>query len=247
MEEKTVTPAEYFENLKGKVKTMTDKDLKVLYNNALELSKKYVTTGQEKGLKKIMFHLQTIAKEKQLLDLGINKFVYKDDIEEYIEDIASNQVCIIELKNYEREVPDEIVESVEKTRDIFDEFYVVFTDYTGKVSRQVQQERREKDPILFGAFLDEKEFVQNDRFYFIGDWQDAYCDLTLDKLISEMKKEAGRNIEHDLMPIPKTKEELAEQLNSLELDGNNLILKPQEEKKEGIFSRVRTFFSKLTK
>ena len=38
------------------------------------------------------------------------------------------------------------------TSKIFnDKLYILFTDYTGKEQRKVAKERREKDPILFGA------------------------------------------------------------------------------------------------
>ncbi|MDU7184950.1 MAG: hypothetical protein E6294_02830, partial [Klebsiella sp.] len=73
-------------------------------------------------------------------------------------------------------------------KDKFDEFFIVFTDYTGEKEREVKKERIEKDPILFGAFLNEETKVVADRFYFLGDWIDEYCDLTLDKMICSMKE-----------------------------------------------------------
>ena len=117
--------------------------------------------------------------------MGIDTFVYKDKIEDYIENVADKSVKIIELSRYMREVPDDLVETVEKTKDLFDEFYVVFTDYTGAEERKVQKEKRYKDPILFGAFKNQRNVA--DRFYFLGDWVDEYCDLTLDKMIEQYK------------------------------------------------------------
>lgn len=89
--------------------------------------------------------------------MGITTFIYRDDIEEYIDNIAKDTVKIIELENYEREIPDEIVAIIEQVKDKFDQLYVLFTDYTGKVERQVEKERRQKDPILFGTFQNEKQ------------------------------------------------------------------------------------------
>lgn len=252
--EKTITPYEYFQNMKGKLQTMDDERLEKVYQNAIYLTERYNRTGQTKGLRKLKFHIESIVKEKQILDAGINKFVYRSDIEEYIQDVADKQVVILDLKSYERNLPDEIIEALEKVKDLFDEFYIVCTDYTGEMTRRVQQERREKDPILFGAFLDREKNAINERFYYIGDWIDDYCDLTLDKIVAEMKEETGRNILNDMLPIPKTQEELQDQLNSLNLKEDEstnsvkltLISSSNDstKKRSSFFTRIKTFFSK---
>ncbi len=139
-----------------------------------------------------MFLLECIEKERNVIELGIDTFVYKEDIEKYIDDISKNTVKIIELENYEREIPDEIVEIIEKTKDIFDKMYVLFTDYTGKITKEISKERRDKDPILFGVFSDEKSRAIVDRFYYLGDWEDEYCDLTLEKMINDYKKKEDK-------------------------------------------------------
>lgn len=253
-EEKTITPYEYFQNMKGKLQTMDDERLEKVYQNAIYLAERYNRTGQTKGLRKLKFHIESIVKEKQILDAGINKFVYRSDIEEYIQDVADKQVVILDLKSYERNLPDEIIEALEKVKDLFDEFYIVCTDYTGEMARRVQEERREKDPILFGAFLDREKNAINERFYYIGDWIDDYCDLTLDKMVAEMEEETGRNILNDMLPIPKTQEELQDQLNSLNLkedESTNSVkltlissLDDSTKKRSSFFTRIRTFFSK---
>lgn len=252
--EKTITPYEYFQNMKGKLQTMDDERLEKVYQNAIYLAERYNRTGQTKGLRKLKFHIESIVKEKQILDAGINKFVYRSDIEEYIQDVADKQVVILDLKSYERNLPDEIIEALEKVKDLFDEFYIVCTDYTGEMTRRVQQERREKDPILFGTFLDREKNAINERFYYIGDWIDDYCDLTLDKMVAEMKEETGRNILNDMLPIPKTQEELQDQLNSLNLKEDEstnsvkltLISSSDDstKKRSSFFTRIKTFFSK---
>ena len=240
--------------MKGKLQTMDDERLEKVYQNAIYLAERYNRTGQTKGLRKLKFHIESIVKEKQILDAGINKFVYRSDIEEYIQDVADKQVVILDLKSYERNLPDEIIEALEKVKDLFDEFYIVCTDYTGEMTRRVQQERREKDPILFGAFLDREKNAINERFYYIGDWIDDYCDLTLDKIVAEMKEETGRNILNDMLPIPKTQEELQDQLNSLNLKEDEstnsvkltLISSSDDstKKRSSFFTRIKTFFSK---
>lgn len=254
-ETQEISPFEYFQQLKEKVNEMDDKTLNILYNNALNLVEKYKKTGQKKAIKKLIFHLETIMKEKQIIDLGVTKYVYKNDIEDYIEDVASNQVVIKDLASYERDIPNEIVEVIEKVKPYFDEFYVVYTDYTGKDSKQVQKERREKDPILFGVFMNRNKAVQSERFYYIGDWVDEYCDLTLDKMVAEMKDAYGADIVNKIpVDIPQTEEELKQQLNALNVeednDGNVIGLTLMSNgvqdtvKRKSFFDKIKTFLTR---
>ena len=228
---------------------MDDEKLTLVYQNAIRLAERYNRTGQKKGLRKLKFHIETMAKEKKVLDAGINKFIFRSDIEEYIQDVANNQVVILDLASFERDLPDEIIEALEKVKDLFDEFYVVCTDYTGEISRRVNKERREKDPILFGVFLDRDKNAINERFYYIGDWIDEYCDLTLDKMVSEMKTETNKDIVNEIYKIPETEEELKSQLNNLHFEETEneepislSILTPVREEKKSFFSKVKTFF-----
>ena len=167
-----------------------------------------------------------------------------------------------------REVPDELVEVIERTKDFFDEFYVIFTDYTGKEERKVEKERRDKDPILFGVFKNSSNVA--DRFYFLGDWVDEYCDLTLDKLIEEYTDKKGKTpvIEEN---IPTTGEELVEALKNYQINekkaSNTLTVSPfntvsvgqyeiavsndtttkeegEAKEKKSFFGKIRTVFKK---
>lgn len=248
-----LTPAEYFEQIKDAKETTTDKSLKTLYENTLSLIKKYKITGQRLFLRKLIFTINNITKEKQLLDLGIDTFVYKSRIEDYIDDVANDCVKIIELENYPREIPNEIVETIEKTKNIFNQFYVVFTDYTGKETKRVEKEKRNADPILFGVFLDEKQKIICDRFYFLGDWIDEYCDLTFDKMVYEYDKEKRERIDLKFK-TPVDMDELQTQLDNIKEDNNIYISidqfltsdnsKIKKQKKKNIFQKVRSVLKK---
>lgn len=45
----------------------------------MELADKYRITGQVRGLRKILFWMESIEKEQQLVDLGITTFIYKEN------------------------------------------------------------------------------------------------------------------------------------------------------------------------
>ena len=182
--EEEISPAEYFELVKSRIQPETEENIKLLYNVTMNKLKKYMITGQTRASKSLYSMCLYLEKEIKLVRKGIDKYVLREDIDRYIEKIAGKCVCIIELENYERDIPDEIIDKVAETKDIFDLFFVVFTDYTGEVRSKVEKERREKDPILFGnIFVDG---MVSPKMYYIGDWVDELCDLTLDKMISEI-------------------------------------------------------------
>ena len=234
---KEMTPYQYFQFVKSKVNKMNDENLNKLYSISSELLEKYKKTGQVKAAKKLAFHVKSILKEKEIIDLGITKFVYRDDIENYIDNIAKDVVKIIELKNYPREIPDELVETIEKTKDIFDEMYVLFTDYTGEVEKKVEKER---DPILFGSFIDRTVDEMSQRMYYLGDWIDEYCDLTLDKLVSQTNKSIVKEIS-----IPNNTNELINQLNKIQELNNEEFRMTSDNIKSHKFSLVNKIINKI--
>jgi hypothetical protein len=264
-EEKVITPSQYFDYLKGAKNTITTEALKNSYDVFLKLAEKYQKIGQVESLKKLCFLADTLVKEEKLIELGITTYVYKDTIEDYIENVADKTVKIVELSRYMREIPDELIDTIERTKNLFDEFYVVFTDYTGKEERKIEKEKRDKDPILFGVFKNRTNVA--DRFYFLGDWVDEYCDLTLDKMV-EQYKEANGYSPVVTTGIPTTGEELVAILKTYKIDekkGNSFVTlnaindgipegeslptstyvaDNKIEKKTGFFSKIRSIFKK---
>lgn len=250
IENSDLSPQQYFDKMKEMKNTIGIKDLKDIYNNCLELANKYRITGQIRGLRKILFCMESIEKEYELVNMGINTFVYKDDIDFYIDKVTDRTVRpikIIELERYEREIPDEIVDVIDKTKELFDQMYIVYTDYSSKNERQIEAEKKDKDPILFGVFKDSDKKVCVDRFYYLGDWVDEYCDLTLDKMVNETKK-LGRNIIRTI-ETPKDVEQLRKYIDKhyeVEKDSlSKIIRKPDADFKEkGMFSKIKTFIGK---
>ena len=211
-----LTPREYFEYVKSKKQTITEEELLKRYDAALELMKKYMITKQKKAINKLQFFLEAVEQELPIIKAGYNQFIYRWDMEEYIEKISDNSVFIMEVSKYEREYPDEVVDEILKAQEVFgeDNLYVVFTDYTKKEQRKIAKERREKDPIIFGALKKDGKVL--DRLYYICDWVDEYCDLTLDKLVNEYaSKKDGKSIVHKVPNVVNDVKELKKQLGLL--------------------------------
>jgi hypothetical protein len=218
IDNETIDPLTYFDYVKSKTEEMSDYKLNDILQNINYLADKAYKTGQTEQLIKMKtFFIECIEREYKLLEMGITKYVYSDDITMYINHIGNKEVKIIELNRYPREIPDELVDTITKTKGIFDNYYVLFTDYTGKVERQVKRELREKDPILFGAFIRTNSTELYERLYYLGDWADEYCDLTLDKFITNFKQHTNQNPVQEIK-VNLTLDELRDKLNGYKVD-----------------------------
>lgn len=190
--EADIEPKEYFKELKENVIKL---DEEVLFKNLATIDAiiaNSVRLGQKSLLERLAFTREIIEKEQQLLASGFEKYVLKDSVLKFIEKVTpKDSVKIIELERFPRVIPTANADVIEKVKalDIFDEFYVVFTDFTENDYRTEEQKKviaRNRDPIVFGAFKLTTQNTIHDRMYFITDWEDEYCDLTFLKMIDRM-------------------------------------------------------------
>lgn len=214
--EVTTTPTQYFEMLKESVETASEENLKKLYENASAMVKKYMVTGQTKGAEKVYNFAQMCAKELKVLKHGIDKYLTREKITNYIKNVEHREVKLIEMKNYEREIPDDVVDKIMKLQEsnVFDEYFILFTDYTGKETKKIAAEKRDKDPILLGALI--LDNYLNNRLYYIDSWEDDKCDLTLDKLVSEYRDLNDGEIVNDIIKEYPDIESLKAAMNAVE-------------------------------
>lgn len=242
LEELGIDPEDYFANIKSKKQQTSDEFLKTLYSNMESLLKKAYALGQTKVVKKILYTLEVLEKERKLYELGFSDFVYREDVEYYMDKVSDKAVKIINLEEYPREIPDEVAEKlmILKKEGIFDVYYIVFTDYTGEVEREVEKERRRKDPIIFGTFSkrDQNSRILHDRFYYIADWEDEYCDLTFDKMVSEMSK-AGKDIKIPVCIPDADIGTIRDYMSALEKQKNQQWRYIPAKKKQSFFGKIK--------
>lgn len=230
MDNKELTAKELFENIKEKKEKITHQELINYYQDCLTLIEKFKITGQKKSLEKLLYHITCMEKEIKLLDMGIDTYINYQDIKEFLDRPENKEVLIVELENYPRDIPNEIIETIKATKDTFNNLYVLFTDYTGEIKKELKEKKdKEKDPILLGAFVDNRTKTKLERFYYLGDWVDEYCDLTLEKLIASGVK--TNNIKY------KSLKEITEDINNMkETDKVEYVQPLSEERYETMYS-----------
>lgn len=246
----TMTPTEYFEKVKSKRETITDKELSEFYDNCINLFAKYQMTGQTRAMEKLAFYIDNVPKERELIRLGVDRYVYEDDVTSFLSSVKDRVIKITDIASYERDIPNDIAAKVELTRHLFDEYYIVFTDYTGEAERKVETRRRDKDPILFGTFKDQKKRHISNRFYFLGDWVDEHCDLTFDRFVVESKELLGKD-PTVTMNFATDEKSIQDELDRIRMERNQFKTLNDEKvdarngfapKKVGLFQRLMGFF-----
>ena len=247
-EEKDVietTPDEFFNLIKKEQTEETEESLSNYYNSILKLIKKYKITKQYTALRELLFFHDCVKREYELIRLGFNKIVYRQTIEKF-KSLAPRGIIIVDIDKYTRDIPDDIVEKIEKTNHIFTDYVILTTDYTKEITKTVDAINRSKDPIIFGVFYENAgndprtRRIINDRFYYIGDWVDEFCDLTLDQFVKALSQnDSSKEYVHELS-VPENIEELKIEMMKLE-DRNSTWV---HNDKKSFLDKLKTLFKK---
>lgn len=196
-----------FKQIKESCTKVTMNSLELYMKEAERHILDFAKTGQWLAKAKTEWLLECAVKEQQLIELGVTKCCFRDDVRKFCEDHPTRVLKICDVADYERIIPAEGIDIMEKTKDIFDQFVIVYTDHTKKSARRTEKVR---DPILFGIFMsdivvsepdkdedsseegsaeDKKKpvltTVMSDRMYMLYDWEDDQCDLTWVKMLRE--------------------------------------------------------------
>lgn len=214
----SVTPSTYFNYVKGLKKKVEYEEYDQLISTTMKMLKKTTLTGQTAMAKELTHHLELALRELDAAKDGFDIFVDRKDVEKYINNVEGKAVKIIEIENYEREIPDDIIDKIELARKHFDQLYIFFTDYTKKETKKVAKARRDKDPVMFGAFHDtgvntDTTVYLEDRLFFIADWVEDKCDLTLEEIVRDVKDKDGKDIIYRVAN-PEDEEAVKKILNS---------------------------------
>lgn len=215
-----IEPNEYFKILKSKKKIIKEEKLQAQLNEIAKYIVRAKELGQKTLLEKLAFTYDIIIKEQILFSKQIQKYVLDKDIKFFLDKV--NNIKLIELSRYQRFIPIDNMQDIKCAQDlnIFDDFCVMFTDYTDqdyKTPEEAEKVKRNRDPIVFGYFRNERTGIKHERFYLITDWEDEHCNLTFVELMEEMTKKGIKNPEHmiaqDLTYINEIVKSTLDQMN----------------------------------
>ena len=142
--------------------------------------------GQTALVEELKDAITVIKTESQLLATGYTKVITEDQLIEFYKETEKG-LRLDWIKNFTRLIPNEIIESKIKLDKlgVFDNYVVLHYDPNKKSYKMTKAEKeKRKDPILFGVIKDSR------KLYFVGDWIDEVCDLTMEDLVTEFGEEA---------------------------------------------------------
>jgi len=157
-----------------------ERRLKKLEKAALQA----IDNGQEFLANKFLIELSRETRESVLYVKGYSQFVEKSDVMKVKNKIRGGHISDTKYKDYTRVIPKDIIAKKKKAEPYFDDF-IIYHYYDKEIEKKLEKSQkmdaaevaRMKDPILFGVIK------ETDRLYFIGDWEDEYCELTFDEII----------------------------------------------------------------
>ena len=82
-----------------------------------------------------------------------------------------------------RPIPDEVIQKIVKANEyeVFDNYVIMHYDPKGEQKQETKKEEaKRKDPIVFGVIAGSR------KLYYITDWIDEHCDLTLEKFVDTL-------------------------------------------------------------
>ena len=183
---------EFFDSIKSSVNTIEQKDVEEVLEKYFYVLKNAEKNNQVAFVEKIKDFAELLKYELILSQSKFNKFLTEEDVAKFYNIASSHEkykthLCLTYVKNFIKIIPTEVSELKNEadTLKVFDNYVIMHYDYDGSAVEDTKQEKeKKKDPILFGL-------IRNSRkLYYIGDWVDDYCDLTLDVIIKKLGKKA---------------------------------------------------------
>jgi hypothetical protein len=177
---------EFFQDVKNShVELSMVKERAQGYEDAL---KKALSTGQQALFEELSKTVEGVRAEAQLFAMGHTKYIEEATLVDFVKK-SPNGLRLDWVANFTRLIPDVLAKlKLEMDeRDIFDNYAVLHYDPNKKSYAQTQAEiaaerAKKADPILFGVLQGRR------RLYYVGDWIDEFCDLTLDQIADTLGK-----------------------------------------------------------
>lgn len=180
-----MNPSVFFENIQKAmqgVEIYTDRLNK--YDDMVSRCKQ---TGQTALLEKLSKAKEMVVVESALLASGNKKFISEADVIGFVK-LAKKGVRLDWIKNFCRMIPSGVAKAKSDADllRVFDNYVIMHYDPQMKSYELTKAEIDHiKDPIVFGVVSGIR------KLYYIADWKDDVCDLTLEELNNVLGHETG--------------------------------------------------------
>ena len=177
-EKPKLTVSDFFKAVKASaIDTVKYSDRVNNYLNALNHAK---NNNQEALVQDIQQKIDEIKYESILFAGGFTTVITEEQVVKFYKECQKG-LELTWIRNFIRVIPKKAADKKKEADalDVFDNYCILHFDPKKKAYKE-----EEKDPILFGVIRGSR------KLYYIADWVDEYCDLTLDQFIEKFGDEA---------------------------------------------------------
>jgi hypothetical protein len=140
--------------------------------------------GQTSLVERLKDMVGVVRGEAHLIQMDLKYYVTNGQVCDFYESSDQDKhLKLTWIKNFVKIIPNDVVEIKDEVdkRGIFDNYVILHYDPNDDATDLTKVEKEiKKDPILFGV-------INNSlKLYYIADWKDDYCDLTLEGMFEEL-------------------------------------------------------------
>ena len=175
---------EFFKSIKNSTSELKRVDERIeSFNLILKQAQEF---GQTALVENMQGELKVIQSETQLYAIKLTTIITEEQVIKFAKD-SERGLHLDWIKNFTRVIPSKLLKTKAKADElkIFDNYVILHYDPQGKNTQLTKKEiEKKKDPILFGVIAGSR------KLYYIGDWIDEYCDLTLEAFVDKFGKDS---------------------------------------------------------
>ena len=188
-------PKVYFNYVKTNFKIAEKESLKKRLDKLRRVVEDTKQFGQKALFENLSKAIALAVREAQAVAIGKSKFILEAHIKQFL--WRADDIYYKKLDEFPRVLPKNIMLEMRKVKKkrVFDEYYILYTDYTNESLKTNKQKIKEKDPIIFG------KFAYDTKLFYICDWEDEHCDLTFDKFVDAMVEDNENYNVSDIPPV----------------------------------------------
>lgn len=242
LSEKRISPRLYFKFIKSKLKKTQQQRLKRRLVVLQKLTRDAFELGQQAVYEEYAKIIVSVVREAEAFACGYSQFIDIEDINKF-KNIAKDSgvykspVYFKTLEDFPRSVPTRVAIRIKDLQEkkLFDKLWILYLDYTHEPIKTNKEKIREKDPILFGQF----NYAKN-KYFYITDWVDDYCDLTLEGFVSRLKFD---DPEFEIQNIPEIDSKYIDQIKKEVADREVRLEKTKRENYKDLMAEETEFNS----
>lgn len=149
-----------------------------------ELVDRATAAGQTSLIKQLEMEREIRKFESALFAKGMKRYISETQMLKFVQG-CERGLCLDWIQHFTRVIPKDVVDAKVKCDEagLFDNYVVLHFDPDEKATTQADRDAaaaKRKDPILFGVMRGSR------KLYFVGDWKDEMCDLTLQQVVDKL-------------------------------------------------------------